>query len=72
MAQGLAKRKINALVAEHVENKRKEQGYSQNDIIGKSGVESTFEEFLKGIDGKNRLEMDSKGRITDTEVIDFP
>lgn len=49
--------------------KRKEEGYSQNDTIGKSGIESTFEEFLRGEDGKNRLEMDSKGRITGSEEV---
>ena len=49
--------------------KRKEKGYSQNDIIGKSGIESTFEEFLRGENGKNRLEMDSKGRITGSEEV---
>jgi penicillin-binding protein 2 len=48
---------------------KKELGYSQNDIIGKSGVEATFEDFLRGEDGKSRLEMDSKGRITGAEEV---
>ena len=48
---------------------KKEEGYSQNDTIGKGGVEATFEDFLRGEDGKSRLEMDSKGRITSEEVI---
>ena len=47
--------------------KKKEQGYSQNDMIGKSGIEATFEDFLRGKDGKMRLEMDSEGRVTDKE-----
>ena len=38
---------------------KKDQGYSQNDMIGKSGIEATFENFLRGKDGKMRLEMDS-------------
>ena len=46
---------------------KKELGYSQNDMIGKSGIEATFEEFLRGKDGKLRLEMDSEGRVTDKE-----
>lgn len=50
-------------------NSKKDEGYSQNDIIGKSGIESTFEELLKGEDGKSRLEMDSKGRITGKEDV---
>lgn len=49
--------------------KKKEDGYSQNDMIGKSGVESTFEELLRGENGKSRLEMDSKGRITRVETV---
>lgn len=48
---------------------KKEQGYTQNDIIGKSGIEATFEEFLRGENGKSRLEMDSKGRITESEEV---
>ena len=48
---------------------KKELGYSQNDIIGKGGIEATFEEFLRGEDGKSRLEMDSKGRITEEETV---
>ena len=47
--------------------KRKELGYTQNDIVGKSGIESTLEDFLKGTDGTVRLEMDSSGRITNKE-----
>lgn len=46
---------------------KKDQGYSQNDMIGKSGIEATFENFLRGKDGKMRLEMDSEGRVTDKE-----
>ncbi len=47
--------------------KRKDSGYTQNDMIGKSGIEATFEEFLKGTDGIERLEMDSEGRLTGKE-----
>lgn len=46
---------------------KKDEGYSQNDMIGKSGIEATFEEFLRGKDGKVRLEMDSEGRVTNKE-----
>ena len=50
--------------------KRKENGYSLNDIIGKSGIESSFEEFLRGKNGTKRLEMDSYGRISNEEEIE--
>jgi len=49
---------------------RKDEGYSLNDIIGKSGIESMFEEFLRGENGSKRLEMDSNGRISNEEEID--
>lgn len=47
--------------------KRKSTGYTQNDMIGKSGIESSLEEFLRGTDGVARIEMDSKGRVTSKE-----
>lgn len=45
--------------------KKKELGYGQNDSIGKTGIEATFEEFLRGTDGQKRIEMSSDGLITD-------
>lgn len=51
-------------------NARKDQGYTINDIIGKSGIESTFEEYLRGTNGSKRLEMDSNGRISNEEEIE--
>lgn len=47
--------------------KRKELGYTQNDMIGKGGIEATYEEFLRGEDGVARIEMDSKGNLTGKE-----
>ena len=44
---------------------KRELGYSQNDIIGKTGIEATFEEFLRGDNGIKRVEMDSNGVISD-------
>lgn len=51
-------------------NKRREKGYTLNDIIGKSGIESSFEDYLRGQNGKKRLEMDSYGRISNEEEIE--
>ncbi len=50
--------------------KRKEQGYSLNDTIGKSGLEASFEEYLRGKNGSKRLEMDSYGRVSTEEEIE--
>ncbi len=49
---------------------RKESGYSQNDIIGKAGIEATLEDYLRGEDGVTRLEMDSDGRVTSKEEVE--
>ncbi|MBR6252468.1 MAG: hypothetical protein IKR04_01290 [Clostridia bacterium] len=46
---------------------RKEDGYTINDVIGKLGVERSFEEYLRGVQGKKHLEMDSNGLITSEE-----
>ncbi|MGE5473384.1 MAG: penicillin-binding protein 2 [Ignavibacteriales bacterium] len=44
---------------------RKDKGYDHNDMIGKSGVENTFEEFIKGKDGIKKVQMDLNGRLTE-------
>ncbi|MBQ5840448.1 MAG: penicillin-binding protein, partial [Clostridia bacterium] len=42
----------------------KEQGYSYNDILGKSGIESAAEKYLRGTAGKRILTKNSQGVIT--------
>lgn len=42
----------------------REQGYDGNDWIGRSGVESAFEKYLKGTDGKRVVSVNSDGKIT--------
>ena len=49
---------------------KKDMGYSLNDYIGRSGIESSFESFLRGVNGSKRLEMDVYGRISNEEEID--
>ena len=44
--------------------KLKEQGYSQNSIIGKTGIEYFLENYLKGENGKIRTEVNSSGKAT--------
>ena len=38
--------------------------YTQNDIIGKTGIEYVFEEYLKGQDGTKQIDMAVDGTIT--------
>lgn len=39
-----------------------ELGYSPNDIIGKTGIEQSFESALRGIPGSQDLEVDVRGK----------
>src|SRR5262252_7236762 len=41
----------------------KENGYKLGDIIGKFGIESTYNDILMGKDGESRVLVDSRGRI---------
>ncbi len=41
-----------------------ELGYSPNDIIGKTGLEQSFEEYLRGKNGYKRVEVDVFGNTT--------
>ncbi len=38
--------------------------YSQNDIIGKTGIEYVFEEYLKGKNGTKQIDMNVEGSVT--------
>lgn len=42
----------------------KDNGYKMNDKIGKSGIEKAAENYLRGINGKKRVEVDTSGRLT--------
>ena len=46
----------------------KDKGYSMNDIIGKSGLEYTLEEYLRGTPGIKNVTIDSAGNKTETWV----
>ncbi len=40
----------------------KDQGYELNDFIGKSGIESSYEKYLRGVNGNKQVEVDAAGR----------
>ena len=48
----------------------KEDGYKITDIIGKSGIEKSFEKYLRGKSGTKRIEMDTSGIVTYEEEIE--
>jgi penicillin-binding protein 2 len=42
------------------------KSYGLNDELGQSGIESTYESYLRGVDGEQRLHVDSLGRPLST------
>ncbi|MEG2348547.1 MAG: penicillin-binding protein 2 [Clostridia bacterium] len=51
---------------------KKNEGYTQNSVLGKAGVEETFEPYLKGKDGINKVEVDEKGNVASEIVTQEP
>lgn len=52
---------IVANISEEEYESKKELGYTINDVIGKSGIESTMEEYLRGTNGKKTITTDADG-----------
>ena len=46
-----------------------ELGYQMNAIVGKSGCEAAFEDYLRGTDGKVKIKEDKNGNVVDVEVL---
>ncbi|MBR5520128.1 MAG: penicillin-binding protein [Clostridia bacterium] len=46
----------------------KAEGYALDDRVGKDGAEKAFESYLRGIDGYQKMRLDSDGRVV--EVIE--
>ena len=44
--------------------KKKEQGYNVNSVIGKAGIEQSFEKYLRGNDGVIKEETDTLGNVS--------
>lgn len=50
-------------VSEEELKTEKFSGYSPGDVVGKMGIEREYEDFLKGQDGRQLAEIDSKGMV---------
>lgn len=61
--------RIGALTPEEYETK-KEEGYSLNDYIGKSGVESALESYLRGTNGVMTITTDAEGNKTEEYTVE--
>ncbi|MCI2058141.1 MAG: penicillin-binding protein A [Oscillibacter sp.] len=42
----------------------RKKGYSLNELVGKTGVEKAFEEYLRGTDGKRVVSTNAEGKVT--------
>ena len=49
-----------------------DQGYQMNAIVGKSGCELAFEEYLHGTDGEMLVVTDRNGSVLRTEILKAP
>ena len=45
--------------------------YRVGSIIGKMGVEKKYEQFLRGVEGKDYLQVDAYGRLQSAGLLDF-
>lgn len=49
-----------------------EQGYLMDAVVGKSGCEAAFEEYLRGSDGEMEIELDASGKVIRSTVLRKP
>lgn len=50
-------------------NNSKDEGYTINSMIGKSGVEESMEKYLRGVDGTKKVVTDSLGNVSSEQII---
>jgi len=53
---------------EYIANKDSENPYKNDDYVGRTGIESMFESYLRGKDGKEEIEMSVDGTVTGSSV----
>lgn len=62
---------VSEISDEELKNKKKHKDYSPGDYIGKYGLERSYENDLRGVDGEKRVEVDAIGREVRTlDVVD--
>jgi penicillin-binding protein 2 len=50
-------------ISEAEYDKRKHEGYTPNDVIGKDGIEYTYDRYLRGVAGGQRVVVDATGAV---------
>lgn len=53
---------------EYDKSKESDNPYANDDYVGKTGIESVFENYLRGKDGKEEIEMSVDGAVTGSTV----
>jgi penicillin-binding protein 2 len=62
---------VSEISDEELKDKKKYKDYSPGDYIGKYGLERSYENDLRGVDGEKRVEVDAIGREVRTlDVVD--
>ena len=54
------------------EELEKNDGYADNDLIGKTGIQYVFEKYLRGKNGIRQIDMDVNGNITGEYITEEP
>ena len=50
-------------ISESEYEKRKHEGYSPNDVVGKDGIEYVYDRYLRGVAGGQRVVVDAQERV---------
>ncbi len=53
---------------EYNKSKETDNPYQNDDYVGRTGVEALFEKYLRGVDGKEEIEMSVDGTVTGNSV----
>ena len=53
---------------EYNKSKETDNPYKNDDYVGRTGIEATFEKYLRGVDGKEEIEMSVDGTVTGSSV----
>ncbi len=53
-------------ITEDEYEQRKSEGYSPNDVIGKDGLEYSYDRYLRGVPGGERVVVDATGAVVPT------
>ncbi len=60
--------RIGAIFADELESYlSQDKGYTRDDLVGKEGIERTFEPTLRGTDGVRRIDLDASYRVIGIE-----